>query len=108
MSLSQTPSPSAGCKGRAHKESSLLAPKVRVQPLLEIYTSEVRFTIKNYFFPEDIAKPDACVVGEKTFSTQLDMKDTTLSNGVNVEKTTPGEPFCPAALAFPIYRDSAS
>jgi len=32
-------------------------------------------------------------------STQLDMKDTTLSNGVNVEKTTSGEHFCPAALA---------
>jgi len=27
------------------------------------------------------------------------MKDTTLSNGVNVEQTTPGEPFWPAALA---------
>ena len=49
MSLSQTPSPSAGCKGRAHKESSLLAPKVRVQPLLEIYTAEVRFTRKIIF-----------------------------------------------------------
>ncbi len=59
-------------------------------------------------------KPDACVVGEKTFSTPLDMKDTT-SNRVNVEQTTPGEArlpaaryFWPAALAFPIYRDSAS
>ncbi len=33
------------------------------------------------------------------FSTQLDMKDTTLSNGVNVEQTIPGEPFWPGALA---------
>jgi len=49
MSLSQTPSPSAGCKGRARKESSLLAPKVSVQPLLEIYTAEVRFTRKIIF-----------------------------------------------------------
>jgi len=45
------------------------------------------------------AKTDACVVGEQTFSTQLDMKDTTLSNGVNVEQTTPGEPFWTAAFA---------
>ncbi len=45
-------------------------------------------------------KPDACVVGEKTFSTQLDMKDTTLSNGVNVEQTTLSEPFWPAALVL--------
>ncbi len=28
------------------RESSLLAPKVRVQPLMEIYTAEVRFTRK--------------------------------------------------------------
>jgi len=27
------------------------------------------------------------------------MEDTTLSNGVNVEQTTTGEHFCPAALA---------
>jgi hypothetical protein len=51
----------------------------------------------NPLYPQ--GKPDACVVGEKTFSTQLDMKDTTLSNGVNVEQTTPGEHFWPAALA---------
>ena len=36
----------------------------------------------NPLYPQ--GKPDGCVVGEKTFSTQLDMKDTTLSNGVNV------------------------
>ncbi len=53
----------------------------------------------NPLYPQ--GKPDGCVVGEKTFSTQLDMKDTTLSNGVNVEKTTSGEPFWPAALASP-------
>ncbi len=35
------------------REPSLLAPKVRVQPLLEIYTAEVRFTRKIIFFPED-------------------------------------------------------
>jgi hypothetical protein len=29
-------------------------------------------------------------------------------NVLNVEKTTSGEHFWPAALAFPIYRDSAS
>ncbi len=51
----------------------------------------------NPLYPQ--GKPDACVVGEKTFSTQLDMKDTTLSNGVNVEESTPDEPFWPAALA---------
>jgi len=44
----------------------------------------------NPLYPQ--GKPDGCVVGEKTFSTPLDMKDTT-SNGVNVEKTTPGEHF---------------
>ncbi len=32
------------------REPSLLAPKVRVQPLLEIYTAEVRFTRKIVFF----------------------------------------------------------
>ena len=31
------------------REPSLLAPKVRVQPLLEIYTAEVRFTRKIIF-----------------------------------------------------------
>ena len=49
----------------------------------------------NPLYPQ--GKPDACVVGEKRFSTPLDMKDTT-SNGVNVDKTTPGEPFWSAAL----------
>ncbi len=33
------------------REPSLLAPKVRVQPLLEIYNVKVRFTRKK--FPED-------------------------------------------------------
>ncbi len=40
-------------KGEHAREPSLLAPKVRVQPLLEIYTAEVRFTRKIIFFPED-------------------------------------------------------
>jgi len=31
-------------KEKAHKEPSLLAPKVRGQPLLEIYTAEVGFS----------------------------------------------------------------
>jgi hypothetical protein len=30
-----------------------LAPKVRVQPLLVIYTAKIRFTRKIIFFPED-------------------------------------------------------
>ena len=35
--------------GERAREPSLLAPKVRVQPLLEIYTAEVRFTRKIIF-----------------------------------------------------------
>ena len=35
--------------GEHAREPSLLAPKVRVQPLLEIYTAEVRFTRKIVF-----------------------------------------------------------
>jgi len=63
------------------------------------FTDSLRYRAypDNSLYPQ--GKPDACVVGEKTFSTPLDMKDTTLSNGVNMKQTTSGEHFWPAALA---------
>jgi hypothetical protein len=39
---------------------------------------------------------------------QSPMPALSAKNVLSVEKTTSGEHFWPAALAFPIYRDSAS